>query len=125
MSRHISIASMGVVVLCVMGGLVLTGCISGRSDTRYGPKGPAVTGKTLKHVRCGQTSKEWVLATLGAPTSETATPEGTEVLRYEYTKKTDVDFSFCPFLDFDDKKEEHTVVYFEIRDGTVIRYWRD
>lgn len=125
MNKQINFASMGIVVLCLMAGVILPGCISGRSDVRYGPKGPAVTGKTLKHVRCGQTSKEWVLGTLGAPTAATATPEGTEVLKYEYTKKTDVDFDFCPFLDFDDKKEERTTVYFEIRDGVVLKYWRD
>ena len=75
MGTKINFAFVGIVVLCLAAGVVLTGCISGRSDVSYGPKGPAVTGKTLKHVRCGQTSKEWVIGTLGAPTSETATAE--------------------------------------------------
>ncbi len=125
MSQRSRIASVGIVVLCVVGAFVLGGCISGRSDVTYGPKGPAASNKTLRYIRCGQTSKEWVIGTLGTPTSETATPEGTELLKYEYTKETDVDFSFCPFMDFDDKKEERTVYYFEIRDGVVIKFWRD
>lgn len=125
MSGKSRTASVGLVLLCAIGVFALCGCISGRSDVTYGPKGPAVSNSTLRHIRCGETSKEWVLGTLGVPSSQTATPEGTEILRYEYTKETDVDFTFCPFMDFDDKKEERTVYLFEIRDGIVIRFWRD
>lgn len=125
MCRQANIAVVGIAVLCVAAGFCLTGCVSGRSDTRYGPSGPSVGRKTLRQIEPGQTSKEWVLGTLGTPTTETATPEGTELLTYEYTKKTDVDFNFCPFLSFDDKKEERTVIYFEVRNGIVTRYWKD
>jgi len=125
MSGKNRVVSAGLVSLCAIGVLAFCGCISGRSDVTYGPKGPAVSNSTLRHIRCGETSKERVLGTLGAPSSETATPEGTEILRYEYSKETDVDFTFCPFMDFDDKKEERIVYFFEIRDGTVIKFWRD
>jgi hypothetical protein len=103
---------------------VLSGCISARSDVRYGPTGPTVGHETIRQVQAGQTSKEWVLGTLGIPTSETATPEGTEILKYVYTKKVDCDLSFCIFFDFDDKHEERTVYYFEIADGVVTRFWK-
>jgi hypothetical protein len=116
-------ASLG--VLCGFFGMTLCGCISGRSDVRYGPKGPAVGQETLRQVQIGQTSKEWVLGTLGTPTSATTTPEGTEILKYVYTKDVDVDFSFCILFDFDDKREERTVYYFEITDGIVSNFWKE
>ena len=117
--------SIGLAALCVLSTLVVTGCISGRSDVRYGPKGPPVGHETIRQIKAGETSKEWVLGTFGAPTSETATPEGTEILKYVYTKDVDVDFSFCIFFDFDDKREERTVFYFEIKDGVVTRFWKE
>ncbi len=120
-----TVASAGTMLLCVMFGLVLTGCISGRSDVRYGPKGPAVGAETLRQIQVGSTSKEWVLGTLGEPTSQTQTPEGTEILRYVYTKMVDSDFCVFLLLNFDDKREDCTVLYFEIADGIVTRYWRE
>ena len=115
---------MALLALCAVSASVLTGCISARSDVRYGPKGPSIGHETIRQVQAGQTSKEWVLGTLGAPTSEAATPEGTEILKYVYTKKTDVDFRFCIFFDIDETSEQQTVYYFEIADGVVTRFWK-
>lgn len=117
--------SAGLVILCGALGLVLSGCISGRSDVSYGPEGPAVGHETIRQVKVGQTSKEWVLGTLGAPTSETATPEGTGILKYVYTKNIDSDIDVFLFLEFDDKREERTVYYFEIADGIVTKFWKE
>jgi hypothetical protein len=125
MSRREPAASACVIVLCVMFGFVLSGCISGRSDVSYGPKGPVVGGETLRQIKVGVTSKEWLLGTLGEPTSETQTPDGTEILKYVYTKKVDSDLDVFIFLDFDDRREECTVLYFEITDGIVSRYWKE
>ncbi|MHC4521249.1 MAG: hypothetical protein ACYTAS_21855 [Planctomycetota bacterium] len=118
-------ASIGLLVLCVLSVFVVSGCISARSDVRYGPKGPAAGHETIRQIKEGQTSKEWVLGTFGAPTSETTTPEGTEILKYVYTKKIDADLTFCIFFDFDDRREERTVYYFEIADGVVTKFWKE
>lgn len=125
MNRQVPAASAGIIVLCAVLGLVLSGCISSRSDVRYGEKGPVVGGETLRQIRVGVTSREWLLGTLGEPTSETQTPNGTEILKYVYTKKVDSDLDVFIFLDFDDKREERTVLYFEIADGVVSRYWKE
>jgi len=103
----------------------LSGCISGRSDVRYGPEGPAVGHETIRQIDIGQTSKEWVLGTFGKPTSETTTPEGTEILKYVYTKKVDSDLDVFLFLDFDEKHEYRTTYYFEIADGVVTKFWKE
>jgi len=125
MSGRRMVVSASTIVLCGILGLVLSGCISGRSDVSYGPEGPAVGHETLRQVKIGQTSKEWVLGTLGTPTSATATPEGTEILKYVYTKNIDSDIDVFLFLDFDDKREERTTYYFEIADGIVSRFWKE
>ncbi len=125
MCRREPAASACVIVLCVVLGFVLSGCVSGRSDVSYGSKGPVVGGETLRQIKVGVTSKEWLLGTLGEPTSETQTPEGTEILKYAYTKKVDSDLDVFIFLSFDDRREERTSLYFEITDGIVSRYWKE
>lgn len=125
MSGRRMVVSASIGVLCGIWGLVLSGCISGRSDVRYGPEGPAVGHETIRQIEIGQTSKEWVLGTLGTPSSATATPEGTEILKYVYTKKIDSDLDVFLFLDFDENREERTVYYFEIADGVVANFWKE
>jgi hypothetical protein len=105
--------------------MLVAGCISGRTDIDYGRCGRAVGHKTLRQVKPDQTTKAWVLATLGEPSSNRTLADGTDVLKYEYTKKIDSSFSISPVLDLHDKKTEHKRVYFEIKDGVVKTYWRD
>ena len=105
--------------------LIVGGCVSGRTDISYGSQGPAVGRETLKKVKTGETTKEWLVSTLGEPSSESGTPEGIEILKYCYTKKIDSSFAISPFLDLDNKKEEHTTLYFELKDGVVTKFWKE
>jgi hypothetical protein len=105
--------------------LTLAGCISSRSDVTYGPKGPPVRSSTLRQLKCGETSREWLLSVLGEPSRATRTSDNTEVLTYEYTKTVDSDFSFFIFFDADNRREERTVYVFEVQDGVVTRYWKE
>jgi len=115
----------GVLALCLAGLLTTSGCIQGRADITYGPKGPPAGHSTLKQVKVGQTSKEWLLGTLGQPTRVTQTSEGTEIMTYEYTKKIDSDFEVFLLFDMKDKREERTVYTFELTNGIVTEYWKD
>jgi outer membrane protein assembly factor BamE (lipoprotein component of BamABCDE complex) len=124
MLRKRSMVMLGTVLLA-LAALALTGCISGRSDVTYGPKGPAVGRDTLRQIKVGETSREWLLGTLGEPTRTARTPEGTEVLTYVYTKKIDSDFDVFLVLDIDEKREERTVYTFEVNDGVVTNYWKE
>jgi hypothetical protein len=124
-SNRISVARVKVIIFYLVIFLVVGGCISGRTDVTYGTNGPAVSSRTLKMVKIGETSKEWLYGTLGDPTNESRTPDGTEILRYEYNKKVDSSFEINPFLDLDDKKEVRTVYYFELKDGVVTRFWKE
>ena len=115
----------GLVLMCAIL-LGTVGCISSDCTVSYGPKGPPADKSTLKKVKCGQTSKRWVLATLGDPTAQNPAPDGGEILRYEYCKRVKSDFAmFPPPLSFEKDKEYHTTILFEIRDGVVAKYWKE
>lgn len=101
------------------------GCISSRSDVTYGPKGPAVSNSTLRQIKCGQTSKGWLLGVMGEPSRAVRTSANTEVLTYEYTKTIDSDFNFFIFFNADNRREERTVHVFEVENGIVTRHWRE
>lgn len=101
------------------------GCISSRSDVTYGAKGPAVPNSTLRQIKCGQTSKDWLLGVMGEPSRAARTSPNTEVLTYEYTKTVDSDFSFFIFFNADNRREERTVHVFEIEDGIVTGHWKE
>lgn len=125
MKRRADMMKAGILVLLILAALMLTGCISSHSDVKYGSKGPAVGSATLRQVKCGETTKDWLLTVLGEPTRATQTANGSEVLTYEYTKTIDSDVSFCIFFDADDRREERTVYVFELEDGVVTRYWKE
>lgn len=112
-------------ILCMATMVVASGCISSRSDVTYGPMGPPAGSSTLRKVKVGRTSESWVLGTLGEPSSETVTSDGTKILRYEYTKKVDSTFDMPLIIDSHDKREERTVYLFEVTDGIVTRFWKE
>jgi hypothetical protein len=113
--------------LLLSGVIVLTGfgCISSRSDVTYGAKGPAVPYSTLRQIKCGKTSKTWLLGVMGEPTRAVRSSADTEVLTYEYTKTVDSDFNFFIFLNADNRREERTVHVFEVTNGIVTKHWKE
>lgn len=116
-------AALGLVCIILVG---VTGCISSDCTVSYGPQGPPVEKSTLRKIKCGQTPKRWVLATLGDPSAQNPEPGGGEILRYEYCKRVKSSFAMCPPpLSFKKDKEYHTAVLFEIQDGVVTRYWQE
>jgi len=114
-----------VLVLSILTMLVPAGCISSHSDVTYGPKGPPVRSDTLRQIKCGETTKSWLLGVLGEPSRTAQTAEGAEILTYEYTRTVDSDVSFFIFFDADDRREERTLHVFEIQDGIVTRHWKE
>lgn len=125
MKRRADTMKAAILVLSILAAVMLTGCISSHSDVKYGSKGPAVGSATLRQVKCGETTKDWLLTVLGEPTRATQTANGSEVLTYEYTKNIESDVSFCIFFDADDRREERTIYVFELENGIVTRYWKE
>ncbi len=113
----------GLVLLASL--LPLAGCLIYSDDTRYGEKGKAPTEHTLDQIQTGTTTRDWVLATLGDPSRQSTTEEGTELLEYQYSRKKDNQFIFCPFVFINDEGEEKQTLYFEVANGVVTKFWKE
>lgn len=125
MKHRAGMMKAGILALSILVTMVLTGCVSSRSDVKYGGKGPAVGNATLRQVTCGETTKDWLLTVLGAPSRTAQGTNDTEILTYEYTKTVDSEFHFFIFFNSDDRREERTVYVFELENGVVTRYWKE
>ena len=123
MNKHALQKGIGVLLLASI--LPLAGCIVYSGDTRYGDKGKAPTDRTLDQIQTGTTTRDWVLATLGEPSRQSTTKEGVEVLEYEYSRKKDNSFVFCPFVFINDEGEEKQTLYFEVANGVVTKFWKE
>ena len=109
----------------LLGILPLGGCLIYSHDTHYREKGKPVSDRTLDQIECGATTEDWVRATLGDPSQQSTTAEGTEVLEYRYAKKKDNQFLLLPFVIVNDNGEEKQTLYFEITNGVVTNFWEE
>jgi outer membrane protein assembly factor BamE (lipoprotein component of BamABCDE complex) len=123
MKKHALQRGIGLVLLASL--LPVAGCLIYSDDTRYGEKGRAPTERTLDQVQTGTTTRDWVLATLGDPSRQSTTKEGTELLEYQYSRKKDNQFIFCPFVFINDEGEEKQTLYFEVENGVVTKFWKE
>jgi hypothetical protein len=100
---------------------LLAGCVVVETDEKY----TGVEDQTLKQVKCGQTTKDWIVATFGEPSEQLMTDRGTEILKYKCIRKKDNQFVMFPppIVIKDDGQVEH-IVAFEVKDGIVQRYWK-
>jgi len=101
---------------------LVVGCVVCQTDEQY----TGVENDTLKQVKCGQTTRDWVIETFGEPSEQILTDDGGEILKYKCVRKKDNKFVMFPppIVIRDEKDVEHTVA-FEVRDGVVRRYWKE
>ncbi len=120
MKRH-KLAEVALLVSLLVASVLLVGCMVCKTDEQY----TGIADVTLQGIRCGQMTKDQLVARLGEPAEQHRTDDGTEVLKYKCTKKKDNAFVLFPIVVVkDDKKTEYTVA-FEVRDGVVRRYWKE
>lgn len=110
------------VATMVAASVLITGCVVCETDEQY----TGVENNTLKEVKCGQTTRDWVIETFGEPNEQILTDDGGEILKYKCIRKKDNKFVMFPppIVIRDEKDVEHTVA-FEVRDGIVQRYWKE
>ena len=102
--------------------VMVVGCVVCQTDEQY----TGIENDTLKQVKCGQTTRDWVIETFGEPSEQILTDDGGEILKYKCVRKKDNQFVMFPppIVISDEKDVEHTVA-FEVRDGIVQRYWKE
>jgi outer membrane protein assembly factor BamE (lipoprotein component of BamABCDE complex) len=112
------------IVAVIAGVLPLAGCVIVNSGVDCGEKGAPLSADTLEQIEPGQTTRDWVIATLGEPSEQSTAGNGVEVLTYRYSCTRHGNL-VMPFLIINDEKRDAQTVYFEISDGVVQKYWTD
>ena len=113
-----------VLLVLITLGMLVSGCvvINNADDSTRGQK---IQEATLKQFEPGTTTKAWTLAVLGEPTSQENLDGGIDVLRYEYSHRSEQQtLVFLLFAGNADKEEKQTV-YLEFKDDVLTRYWQE
>ncbi len=109
-------------------GFLLTsaGCLVMTGSSEY-ETGVKVTETTLERLQKGETTEEWVRATLGEPSnvSEVEGQPNVKILRYDHTKRRSSGGTVFLLFAGGDEKETKSRVYVEITDGIVSDYWTE
>ena len=104
----------------------VAGCLVS-STNKTEESGVRVSGATFDTIQIGQTTEQWLIATLGQPASPTTADNqpGVEILRYEYSRVERSAGSV--FLIFGGSTSNTTTsrAFFEITNGVVTRYWQE
>jgi outer membrane protein assembly factor BamE (lipoprotein component of BamABCDE complex) len=105
-------------------GATLSGClISGSSHSKQ--TGAYVSPSTFNQVEPGVTTEEWVLASFGQPTSRSQISDGSEILKWAYTQTKSGSGSVFLLYGGSNSSEKQGAAFVQIRDGVVIKAWRD
>jgi hypothetical protein len=104
----------------------LTGCLI-TSSKQVKETGTPVSSNTLRQVEPGVTTTDWLLATLGPPTSRNPVDDraNTEILAYSHevvrTSRGKVFLLFSGSSNTVDSQR----TFFEVTDGVVTRFWTE
>ena len=112
------------VLVCLSSLAVLPGCLINSSNSTS-ISGRYIGPQTLAQVEPGKSRQDFVVATLGTPTTKTVLEDGSEVWKYEYRKRTQSSGKVFLLLDSDSFTEKDGAVYVIFRDGVVEKTWRD
>jgi len=106
--------------------LTLGGCLIARSTSVY-ETGQRVTEHTKHQITIGETTDEWLLATLGEPTDRQTVEDqpNTEIWRYTYKKREESGGAVFLLFAGSSSKSTSTTTYFEVTDGVVTKYWSE
>lgn len=103
-----------------------TGCLLSTSKHVH-ESGVAVGSGTLRQVELGETTRGWLLTTLGEPTSRAKVPgeENVEILGYHYEIVKASRGKVFLLFSGSSRKVDHSRTFFELRNGVVTRYWTE
>ena len=100
------------------------GCLIA-ADSHESTSGVKVSDATFNRIKPNETSEEWVRATLGPATADTALKDGGRIMKWSYTEKRESSGAiFLIFGGHSEKKINHTA-YVEFHNGIVTNAWRE
>lgn len=113
------------VIACAIGAAgVMQGClVSSSSRTEF--SGRHIARSTFEQIEEGKTRKDFVLATLGEPTSKRALDDGTELWKWNYRRSKSSRGSVLLLLAANNTTESEGATYVQFRDDVVVSAWQD
>ena len=111
------------IVLGALAVSVLPGCLINTHNSTT-VSGRDVSPSTMAQIEPGVTKEEFVMATLGPPTTRTVLEDGSEVWKYEYRKKTQSSGRVFLLFNGDNYSEKDGAVFVILKDGVVQKTWR-
>lgn len=112
----------GVVVLAALA-VTLGGCLI-RSSSRTYQSGTYVSASTMAQITPG-TTEEFVLATLGPPSTKTELSDGSSLWRWTWRQTRSSDGRVFLLVNSDSHTERQSSAYVQMKDGVVVKSWRD
>lgn len=103
---------------------ILPGClVSGASNENV--SGRYISPTTIGQIEPGVTTADSILGLLGEPHGKSASKDGGEIWRWDYTKHTKSAGAVLLVFAGSDSKIDQVTTYAHIRDGVVVRTWQD
>ena len=119
MSRSLAVAAAASLVM-----VVLPGClVSGSSDTKM--SGTYIGPSTFGEIEPGETTVDWVRAVMGEPTSKACLEDGSEIWKWSYARQHRSSGGVFLLFGGSSRSEEQGATYVQMRDGVVVKAWRD
>ena len=115
-----TIALVVILLIC----LVTAGCIVSTENTSQ-ERGKKLKNSSLRKLEPGVTTKDWTVSVLGTPTSRSKLDNGTEVLKYEYSKTVNHELAIFLLLGTESEKTTSESVCLEFKDNILTRYWSE
>jgi hypothetical protein len=111
------------VALLVCTSIMATGCLIA-GDHEETTSGTQVSDATFNRIKPNSTTEDWIRATLGPPTSDSALHDGGRILKYVYTERHESSGAvFLIFGGHDERHVDHTA-FIELHNGLVTNAWR-
>ncbi len=104
-------------------GVVMGGCLI-RSSSRTFHSGAYISPQTMSQIQPGS-GEDFVLATLGPPTTKTDLSDGTSLWRWTWRQTSSSDGRVFLLLNTDSHSERQASAFVQMKDGTVVKSWRD
>jgi hypothetical protein len=101
----------------------LPGClISSHSNESF--SGTYVSEGTFGHIEPGVTTRQWLLGSLGEPTTRTQLESGQELWKWSFTKTKASSGAILFVFGGSSRSETAGAAYVQMKDGIVTKAWR-
>lgn len=128
-TRSLAAGSLAPVAVLLIGSVFvapLGGCLVSSSNSTV-ESGIMVTTATLDQVAPHQTTSDWLIATLGQPTTrvDVEGQPGVQIWRYDYSRTERSAGAVFLIFGGATKRQETSRAFFEVSQGVVTRAWRE